>query len=120
MPELQLLSNGSYHVMVTASGHGYSRWKDMAITRWRDDATLDDGGTRCYLRAHLAESIGPTRRRRSNLPPRPADTTSNTGARSSGAAIWVSRRARRSRSRPTFRWSCDTSLSRIIAKSAAS
>jgi cyclic beta-1,2-glucan synthetase len=34
MPELQLLSNGSYHVLVTASGHAYSRWNNMAVTRW--------------------------------------------------------------------------------------
>ena len=60
MSELQLLSNGSYHVMVTASGHGYSHWGDMAITRWCADATLDDGGTRCYIRDHSAESNGST------------------------------------------------------------
>ena len=58
MPELQLLSNGSYHVLVTASGHGYSRWKDMAITRWYADATLDNDGTRCHLRDHGPRSIG--------------------------------------------------------------
>src|SRR5439155_7534948 len=32
-PEVQLLSNGRYHVMVTNAGGGYSRWKDLAITR---------------------------------------------------------------------------------------
>jgi cyclic beta-1,2-glucan synthetase len=58
MPEPQLLSNGSYHVLVTASGHGYSRWEDMAITRWRADATLDDGGTRCHLRYNSVGSNG--------------------------------------------------------------
>ncbi len=59
MPELQLLSNGSYHVLVTASGHGYSRWKDMAITRWCADATLDDGGTRCHIWDNPVGTIGP-------------------------------------------------------------
>jgi cellobiose phosphorylase len=49
-PEVQLLSNGRYHVMVTNSGGGYSRWKDLAITRWREDPTCDDWGTFCYLR----------------------------------------------------------------------
>ncbi len=58
MPQLQLLSNGAYHVLVTATGHGYSRWKDMAITRWRADLTLDDGGTRCYLRDHADGPVG--------------------------------------------------------------
>ena len=37
-PEVQLLSNGRYHVMVTNAGGGYSRWRDLAVTRWREDA----------------------------------------------------------------------------------
>ncbi|HEX9172252.1 MAG TPA: glucoamylase family protein [Telluria sp.] len=49
-PEVQLLSNGRYHVMVTSAGGGYSRWKDLAVTRWREDATMDDWGTFCYVR----------------------------------------------------------------------
>jgi len=49
-PEVQLLSNGRYHVMVTNAGGGYSRWKDLAVTRWREDATSDKWGTFCYLR----------------------------------------------------------------------
>ncbi len=49
-PEVQLLSNGRYHVVVTAAGGGYSRWKDLAVTRWREDATADNWGTFCYLR----------------------------------------------------------------------
>ncbi len=49
-PEVQLLSNGRYHVMVTHAGGGYSRWKDMALTRWREDGTCDNWGTFCYLR----------------------------------------------------------------------
>src|ERR1043166_9037097 len=40
-PEVQLLSNGRYHVMVTNAGGGYSRWKDLAVTRWREDSTCD-------------------------------------------------------------------------------
>ncbi len=50
IPEVQLLSNGRYHVVVTQAGGGYSRWKDLAITRWREDATCDNWGTFCYLR----------------------------------------------------------------------
>ncbi|MDI6757449.1 MAG: glucoamylase family protein [Endomicrobiia bacterium] len=49
-PETHLLSNGKYSVMVTNSGGGYSRWKNIAITRWREDATLDNEGTFIYLR----------------------------------------------------------------------
>jgi len=50
IPEVQLLSNGRYHVMVTNSGGGYSRWKDLAVTRWREDATCDNWGNFCYIR----------------------------------------------------------------------
>jgi len=49
-PEVQLLSNGRYHVMVTNAGGGYSRWRDLAVTRWREDGTRDHWGTFCYLR----------------------------------------------------------------------
>ncbi|MBI5904276.1 MAG: cyclic beta 1-2 glucan synthetase, partial [Deltaproteobacteria bacterium] len=50
VPEVQLLSNGRYHVMVTNAGGGYSRWKDIAVTRWREDGTCDDWGMFCYVR----------------------------------------------------------------------
>ena len=49
-PEVQLLSNGRYHVMITSAGGSYSRWKDLAVTRWREDATCDNWGTFCYVR----------------------------------------------------------------------
>ncbi|MCC5807261.1 MAG: hypothetical protein JJU00_13135 [Opitutales bacterium] len=50
VPEVQLLSNGRYHVMLSNAGGGYSRWKQFAVTRWREDAARDDWGTFCYLR----------------------------------------------------------------------
>jgi cyclic beta-1,2-glucan synthetase len=50
IPEVQLLSNGRYHVMVTNAGGGSSRWKDLAVTRWREDSTSDNWGSFCYLR----------------------------------------------------------------------
>jgi cellobiose phosphorylase len=49
-PEVQLLSNGRYHVMVTSGGGGYSRWKDQAVTRWNEDTTSDAWGSFFYLR----------------------------------------------------------------------
>jgi cyclic beta-1,2-glucan synthetase len=49
-PEVHLLSNGHYHVMVTHSGGGYSRWNDTMMTRWREDVTRDNWGTFFYLR----------------------------------------------------------------------
>ena len=49
-PQVQLLSNGRYHVMITSAGGGYSRWKDIAVTRWREDTTRDNWGSFCYIR----------------------------------------------------------------------
>ncbi len=49
-PEVQLLSNGRYHVMLSNAGGGYSRWKDLAVTRWREDGTCDNRGAFCYVR----------------------------------------------------------------------
>jgi cyclic beta-1,2-glucan synthetase len=54
IPEVQLLSNGRYNVMITNAGGGYSRWKDMAITRWREDTTCDNWGTFCYIRDSMS------------------------------------------------------------------
>jgi cyclic beta-1,2-glucan synthetase len=50
IPEIQLLSNGRYHIMLTNAGGGYSRWKDIALTRFREDSTCDNYGIFCYLR----------------------------------------------------------------------
>jgi cellobiose phosphorylase len=50
-PEVKLLSNGGrYRVIITNSGGGYSLWKDLAVTRWREDTTCDNWGSFCYLR----------------------------------------------------------------------
>ena len=49
-PATHLLSNGRYAVMLTAAGSGYSRWQDLAVTRWREDATCDDWGSYVFLR----------------------------------------------------------------------
>jgi cyclic beta-1,2-glucan synthetase len=49
-PEVHLLSNGRYHVVISSAGGGYSRWRDLAVTRWREDTTRDHWGTFVYLR----------------------------------------------------------------------
>ena len=49
-PRVQLLSNGRYSVMVSSAGGGLSRWHELAITRWREDVTLDNWGQFLYLR----------------------------------------------------------------------
>ncbi len=49
-PAVQLLSNGRYHVMLTNAGSGYSRWHDLAVTRWREDTTCDQWGLYGFVR----------------------------------------------------------------------
>jgi cyclic beta-1,2-glucan synthetase len=49
-PRAHLLSNGSYSVMVTNAGGGYSRRQNLAMTRWREDITTDHWGTFCFVR----------------------------------------------------------------------
>ena len=46
----RLLSNGSYGVMITDAGAGASTWRDLDVTRWREDATRDCWGQFVYVR----------------------------------------------------------------------
>ncbi|MFN2283650.1 MAG: GH36-type glycosyl hydrolase domain-containing protein, partial [Anaerolineae bacterium] len=62
VPYVHLLSNGTYNVLITAAGSGYSYYvpqasagdenaplQSSALTRWRADTTLDDWGTWIYV-----------------------------------------------------------------------
>jgi cyclic beta-1,2-glucan synthetase len=49
-PRGHLLSNGSYSVMVTNAGGGYSRRQNLAMTRWREDITTDRWGSFVFVR----------------------------------------------------------------------
>jgi cellobiose phosphorylase len=49
-PRAHLLSNGSYTVMVTNAGGGYSRRQQIALTRWREDMTTDAWGSFVFVR----------------------------------------------------------------------
>ena len=44
------LSNGRYTTALTNAGGGYSMWRDMAVTRRREDPTSDAGAHYIYLR----------------------------------------------------------------------
>jgi cyclic beta-1,2-glucan synthetase len=56
-PRTQLLSNGTYSVMVTAAGGGYSNCGPNAVTRWREDVTRDNWGAFIYLRDVRSGSV---------------------------------------------------------------
>ena len=49
-PRTHLLSNGTYTVMVTNAGGGYSTCRGLALTRWREDRTTDAWGQFCFVR----------------------------------------------------------------------
>ena len=49
-PITHLLSNGSYSVMLTSLGAGYSRWGEIAITRWEEDSTHENLGSFIFLK----------------------------------------------------------------------
>jgi cellobiose phosphorylase len=49
-PNVCLLSNGRYTVMLTQAGSGYSTWDGIDVTRWREDATSDCWGQFFYIR----------------------------------------------------------------------
>ena len=49
-PRAHLLSNGRYTVMITAAGSGFSRWRGLDVSRWREDVTRDAWGSYVFLR----------------------------------------------------------------------
>ncbi|HET8622147.1 MAG TPA: glucoamylase family protein, partial [Gemmatimonadales bacterium] len=48
-PHVALLGQLPYTIMVSHCGGGYSRFEDLAVTRWRADGTRDDTGQFCYV-----------------------------------------------------------------------
>jgi cyclic beta-1,2-glucan synthetase len=49
-PHIALLGHWPYTTMVSHCGAGYSRFEQLAVTRWRADGTRDASGQFCYLR----------------------------------------------------------------------
>jgi cyclic beta-1,2-glucan synthetase len=63
-----LLSNGHYGVMLTPEGGGYSRWRDLAVTRWRPDPST--GGLGSFV---LARDVASGARWSAGVQPTGAD-----------------------------------------------
>ncbi len=49
IPQMHLLSNGTYQVLISNMGGGYSSWRDVDLTRWHSDGVLDPWGTWIYI-----------------------------------------------------------------------
>ncbi|GAB2927722.1 GH36-type glycosyl hydrolase domain-containing protein [Rheinheimera gaetbuli] len=59
-PHCHMLSNGSYSVMLSAAGSGFSHWQGMAITRWRADSSMDNYGSYILLRERNSKTFWAT------------------------------------------------------------
>ncbi len=56
-PRIQLLSNRNYSIMISTSGAGYSKCGDVAVTRWKEDATRDNWGSFIFIKDQLQKNI---------------------------------------------------------------
>ncbi|HEY8174791.1 MAG TPA: glucoamylase family protein, partial [Gemmatimonadaceae bacterium] len=50
LPHVALLGRLPYTIMISHCGGGYSRYRDLAVTRWRADGTTDHTGQFCYVK----------------------------------------------------------------------
>jgi len=49
IPIAHCISNGQYSVMMTNAGAGFSRYKNISLSRWREDVTRDAWGMYFYI-----------------------------------------------------------------------
>src|SRR5262249_30144528 len=59
-PRVALLSNGRYGVVITGAGGGSATWRDLDVTRWREDTTRDCWGQFCYVRDRESGTVWST------------------------------------------------------------
>ena len=57
LPQAHLLSNGDFTTVITNAGTGYCQWRDIALTRWSADPTLDDSGMFVYVQDLVHDRI---------------------------------------------------------------
>ena len=57
IPQVNLLSNGSYNVLLSNMGGGYSSWHDIDLTRWEPDGVLDPWGSWIYIQEMRSDTL---------------------------------------------------------------
>ncbi|UUZ81362.1 hypothetical protein LJK88_42950 [Paenibacillus sp. P26] len=50
VPEVNVHSNGTLTTVITGGGSGFIRFKDLAVSRWREDPVADPWGDYMYIR----------------------------------------------------------------------
>lgn len=60
LPRAHILSNGTYSVLITDRGTGYSKVNHVAVTRWRTDSTLEKSGMFIYLKNVASNAVWST------------------------------------------------------------
>lgn len=50
VPEVCVLSNSTFTTVVTTTGSGFSQFKGLSVSRWREDPVLDPWGSYVYIR----------------------------------------------------------------------
>ena len=75
IPQVHLLSNGSFNVLISNMGGGYSSWRDIDLTRWQSDGVLDPWGTWIYIQELDLDPQAQTRLWSAGHQPVPGDAT---------------------------------------------
>ena len=97
-PHVALLGHLPYTIMVSHCGAGYSRYEELAVTRWRADGTRDATGQFCYLKDLSTGRVWSAATSRSARPPTGIGPISPPTGSPSTAPTATSRPAPRSRS----------------------
>lgn len=50
IPAVNILSNGTFTAVVSNAGSGYSQYKNILVSRWREDPVADPWGSYMYIR----------------------------------------------------------------------
>nr|WP_318505666.1 glucoamylase family protein [Bacillus sp. T3] len=50
VPEVCVLSNSSFTTVVSTTGSGFSQYKGLQVSRWREDPVMDSWGSYVYIR----------------------------------------------------------------------
>ncbi len=53
VPEVSVLSNGSFSTVVTNTGSGFSQFKGLLVSRWREDPVMDPVGKLCLYKGYI-------------------------------------------------------------------